>query len=415
MTALGRKWNNMPKKISENKKKLIITDYQNGLLTALSENGEIVELEYEDRGQKSLLGNIYVGRVEQVVKNICAAFISFDRDKVGYYSIRDNKNHVFLNPKKNAVPVPGDLMLVQVARDPVKTKETALTSNFSLTGRYAVLTVGNNQLSVSGKITDEAWKEQCRSSFREYCTNEYGFIIRTNAYGAAPEEIGAELACLAGKYQAIRKNALYLSAYSLVYEAPASYLKNLRDVYDEAMEAIVTDEPSVYRSLTEYWRNEPKLLEKLVWYQDPMLPLKSLYSLYSVTEHALKKKVWLKSGANLVIEPTEALTAIDVNTGKYSGKKDVEETRLAINKEAAKEIAKQLRLRNLSGIIIVDFINMDSGQAAEELMNYFSEQLRRDPVRTCLAGMTNLGLAEVTRKKGKKPLMEQLLSVLQER
>lgn len=414
-TVLDRTFYNMPKKLTENKKKLIITDYQSGLLTALSENGEIVELEYEDGSRKSLLGNIYVGRVEQVVKNISAAFISFARDKVGYYSIHDNKNPVFLNPKKNDIPVPGDLILVQVARDPIRTKETALTSDFSLTGRYAVLTVGNNQLSVSGKITDETWKDWCRSCFREYCTQEYGFIIRTNAYGAPPESIEAELAGLAGKYQALRKNALYQSAHTLVCEAPPSYLKNLRDVYDEAMAEIITDEPSVYQSLAEYWKDEPALLGKLVLYQDSMLPLKNLYSLHSVMEHALRKKVWLKSGANLVIEPTEALTAIDVNTGKYSGKKDVEETRLAINKEAAKEIAKQLRLRNLSGIIIVDFINMDSRQAVEELMGYFSAQLKRDPVRTCLAGMTNLGLAEVTRKKGKKPLMEQLTPVPQER
>ena len=147
-------------------------------------------------------------------------------------------------------------------------------------------------------------------------------------------------------------------------------------------------------------------------YKDPLLPLINLYSLSTVVERALKSKVWLKSGGYLVIEPTEALTVIDVNTGKCVIKKNVEETRQIINKEAAKEIAKQLRIRNISGIIIVDFINMDSEQATNELMAYFSTELRKDPIRTYLAGITNLGLAEVTRKKSRKSFMEQMKSKL---
>ncbi len=389
-------------------KKLIITRYREGILTALSEAGEIIELQYEDESQESILGNIYVGRIEQVVKNIDAAFLSFGDGKTGYYSLKDNKCPCFLNPKKNLVPVQGDLILVQVSKEAVKTKEPTLTSDFSLTGRYAVLTVGNNHMSISGKISDEDWKAACRTACGPYCTETYGFIIRTNAYRVPLAEIITEIEELAALYEKLIKDALYMSARSLLYRAPASYLKNLRDVYQEDLTEIITDEPSIYDQMKSYLENQPDLYRKLVLYEDPMLSLSALYNLSAAAERALKSRVWLKSGGYLVIEPTEALTVIDVNTGKCAVRKNAEETRLAINKEAAKEIAKQLRLRNLSGIIIVDFINMNAEKAEKELLDYFSEELKRDPVRTCLAGITNLGLAEVTRKKGKKPFMEQL-------
>ena len=143
-------------------KKLIITHYQTGILIALFENNEIVELQYEDEKEQSLLGNIYVGRVKQVVKNINAAFLSFGEEQTGYYSLTDNRNPYFLNKKKNNIPVQGDLILVQVSKEPIKTKDATLTSHINLTGKYAVLTVGNSQMSISSKIQDENWKVSCR-------------------------------------------------------------------------------------------------------------------------------------------------------------------------------------------------------------------------------------------------------------
>lgn len=395
--------------LNNNLKKLIITGYKNGLLIALSEHGEIVELQYEEAGQESILGNIYVGRVEQVVKNIDATFLSFADGRMGYYSIKDNKCPYFLNPKTKQTPVQGDLLLVQVAKEAVKTKEPTLSSHISLTGRYAVLTVGNTHMSISGKIQDEEWKAACRNACRPYCTEEYGFIIRTNAYQLPMEEIIAEIAELSRQYEALKKQALYMTARSLVYQAPASHLKNLRDVYQEDLDEIITDDPEIFQEMKDYLKEQPQLQQKLSLYEDKLLSLSSLYSLTMVTERALKSHVWLKSGAYLVIEPTEALTVIDVNTGKCVTRKNAEETKLAINKESAKEIAKQLRLRNLSGIIIVDFINMDSKEAEKELLEYFSHELHKDPVKTYLAGLTNLGLAEVTRKKVKRPFREQLI------
>lgn len=390
-------------------KKLIITGYREGLLIALSEDSEIVELQYEEAGQESILGNIYVGRIEQVVKNIDAAFISFGDGQMGYYSIKDNKSPCFLNPKKNSNPVQGDLILVQVSKEAVKTKEPTLISDISLTGRYAVLTVGNTHLSISGKILDDEWKAECRTACKPYCTEIYGFIIRTNACLVSMEDIIAEILSLRTQYENLKQRAAYMQARSLVYQAPPSYLKNLRDVYQKDLTEIVTDIPDLYGQMQAYLTDQPVLLKKLVLYKDNLISLEHLHSLNNAVERALKSRVWLKSGGYLVIEPTEALTVIDVNTGKCVTKKNAEDTKLAINKEAAREIAKQLRLRNLSGIIIVDFINMESEKAEQELLADFSSELKKDPVKTYLAGMTNLGLAEVTRKKLKKPFREQLI------
>lgn len=391
-------------------KKLIITGYKEGLLIALSEDGEIVELQYEEEGKESILGNIYVGRVEQVVKNINAAFLSFDDGRMGYYSIQDNKSPCFFNPKKTTIPAQGDLLLVQVSKEAVKTKEPTLTSDISLTGKYAVLTVGNTHMSISGKIQDTVWKNQCRANCKEYCTETYGFIIRTNAYQVPMETIIAEISALAEQYEALKRKAGFMQARSLVYKAPATYLKNLRDVYQKDLTQIITDKPDVYSQMQEYMKEQPMMRKKLVFYDDKLISLTSLYNLSAVTERALKSRVWLKSGAYLVIEPTEALTVIDVNTGKCISKKNVEDTRLVINMEAAVEIAKQLRLRNISGIIIVDFINMESEISRQELLAAFSAELQKDPIKTYLAGLTNLGLAEVTRKKIKKPFREQFAS-----
>lgn len=389
-------------------KKLVITEYRTGILTALLENRDVVELQYEDRNQTGILGNIYIGRVEHIVKNINAAFVNFMPGQTGYYSLEDNKNPVFLNPKANNRVLEGDLILVQVSKENMKTKSPTLTSNFNFTGKYAVLTMGNARLSFSGKIKDEGWKQDCREALREFRNDDYGFIIRTNAYEAGIPPLTKEIQELVYLYEKIRRESIHKTALSLIYRAPASYISNIRDVYQEELEEILTDNTELLDEIKNYLSDEPKLLSLLRLYEDSMISLFDLYGLKTVTERALNSRVWMKSGAYLVIEPTEALVVIDVNTGKYVGKRDARDTRFLINLEAAKEIAKQLRLRNLSGIIIVDFINMDSPEEEKALLKAFDTYLKQDPVRTVLSGMTGLGLVELTRKKVKKPFMEQL-------
>ena len=190
---------------------------------------------------------------------------------------------------------------------------------------------------------------------------------------------------------------------------PASWLTALRDTYKEDLSEIVTDDPILHEKIQDYLEQYQKEdLDKLRFYQDPVLPLIKLYSLESALDGALKERVWLKSGGYLIIQPTEALTVIDVNTGKFDGRRQKQDTFLKINLEASKEIARQLRLRNISGIIVIDFINMEDDACRRQLMETFEFELRRDPVKTALIDMTVLELVEVTRKKVRRPLYEQI-------
>lgn len=372
---------------------------------------EAIEFHYEEEN-RNILGNIYVGKVQNVVKNIDAAFIQFTKDSVGYYPIKENKIPFFLNQKqKKSSPIPccGDSMLIQVSKESIKTKAPTLTSHISLTGKYVVLTVGVPYLSFSNKITDYTWKKQCKEQLQKFVTDQYGFIIRTNAQNQDISVMEQELKSLVSLFEKILQESEYRTVYSLVYEAPAAYLSHLRDSYKRDLDGIITDQKDLYEEMKQYLQTyQPEDSSTLSFYEDTLLPLKNLYNLEKQLLRALEEKVYLKSGGYLVIQPTEALVVIDVNTGKFMRKKNIEDTAFFINKEAAKEIAKQLRLRNLSGIIIVDFINMEEEEHQKDLMEVFQRYLKEDPVKTVLEGISRLNLVELTRKKVRKPLKEQI-------
>ncbi len=197
-----------------------------------------------------------------------------------------------------------------------------------------------------------------------------------------------------------------------MYQAPASFLAQIRNAYADRLGEIVTDDPALYAQIDRFLREEqPEDAQKLRLYQDDLLPLKELYGLDKAMADALAKRVWLKSGGYLVIEPTEALVAIDVNTGKYSGKRTKRETIVKINLEAAEEIGRQLRLRELSGIVLVDFIDMEEEEDRACLLDHLRTVVQKDPVKTTVVDMTELGLVELTRKKLRRPLHEQLAAV----
>jgi ribonuclease G len=243
-----------------------------------------------------------------------------------------------------------------------------------------------------------------------YKNSEYGFIVRTNAASIEDNVLKEEAEALIGVYKDTLSHAMYKTPFTCVFKTLPGYLCDIRDSLSEAITEIITDNKDLYDEIASYLGSYQKEdLVKLKFYEDNLLTLSNLYSVNLKLENALKKKVWLKSGGNLVIEPTEALTVVDVNTGKaIYGKRKVQDTFLKLNLEAAEEIAKQIRLRNLSGIIVVDFIDMEEKGAKEELMRFFEEQLRKDPVKTVLVDMTALNLVEVTRKKVRKPLYEQI-------
>lgn len=412
----------------------------------------------------SILGNIYIGRVENVVKNLNAAFVKISPEQNCYLPLEDLKNPIFtkkLSEKKMLVA--GEELLVQVSREALKTKEPAVTTNLNLTGKYAVLTSGNHRLSVSSKLSKDVRRhyqemlmqgtsvlnheqnsvEIIRKQEKiagevawtgtndtETCKNDkkyqYGIIVRTNAAEVADEVVLSEIEGLRQRYEKLVETACHKTCYSLLYQEEPTYLKHLSDLRQDCLEEIVTDDREIFEEIcVKYHIFSDRLMTggsvsvpvneiladdgiKLRYHNDTSISLSALYSVSSSIEDALKERIWLKSGAYLIIQPTEALTVIDVNTGKNVAKKDVQENFLKINKEAAVEIARQLRLRNISGIVVIDFMNLSSADAEAELMSTFRAELKKDPVPTQLIDITKLGLVEVTRKKVRKSLREML-------
>ncbi|MBQ8815079.1 MAG: ribonuclease E/G [Lachnospiraceae bacterium] len=391
--------------------KRIITLYRDGILTAVRENDRFIRFDWEKSESESLIGNIYVGRVNKVVPGIQAAFVDVGDGLTGYYSLTDNKTHIYLSSGKHDRLKEGDLILVQVERDPVKTKMMMLTGRLNLTGRYVALTCGRPGLSFSSRLKVGQYKElkeQIREVLSDFPSDEYALIVRTNAMAVTADVVRDEAFSLLDRLTTIRAEANYRKSGSLMFAVSPAWLQEIRDSRDDELDEIVTDNAQLFEQLSEFVeKNCPTLKERLRLYTDDY-SLHKLYSLETELERALSERVWLKSGGFLVIQPTEAMTVIDVNTGKFTGKKNAEETFLKLNLEAAKEIALQIRLRNLSGIIIVDFIDMKTEESRQELMSYLDSLLSADQIKTTLVDMTKLGLVEITRKKVRRTLAEKL-------
>ncbi len=385
--------------------KLIFTRINERAVTALFEDEQCVQLECGVE-KDTILGNIYIGKVKNVVKNIQAAFVEIAPGMMCYLPLEEARNAVYTSKIPSNRLVAQDELLVQVKKEGIKTKAPGLTADFCLTGQYLILSHGNTRIGLSSKLDSE-----CKKRLREWITpfenTAYGWIVRTNAANVSEELFLAEAAELSRKYETIVKNAAFRTCFSIVMKNDPYCIQILKNMYHKNTEEIITDQSDFYEEIVQYEKLS-KHPCRVSFYQDDLLPLAKLYNLERILENAQKERVWMKSGAYLVIQPTEAMTVIDVNTGKCTAKKDQQETFLKINKEAAAEIARQLRIRNISGIIVVDFINLEQENDRRELMQYLEDFLNRDPVKTTLVDMTRLGLVEITRKKVKKSLSEQL-------
>lgn len=377
------------------------------LADVLYSDGRMTEMSLMSREKDSLLGNIYIGKVKNIVRNIQAAFVEIADGVICYLPLEDVKKPVYSRPKKQEQLVEGDELLVQVNREAVKTKAPSVTTNISLTGKYLVLSTGNPIIGYSSKLKP-AEKERLKTIISRWTLSEVGLIVRTNASEALEEELNIEYQRLLGQYQFLTGPAFHRTVFSCVWKNRPAYLTSILGTRSETLREIVTDNEEVYHQIQAFLQEEmPQDLSKLRLYTDRMLPLKAMYRMDKGLTDALSERVWLKSGAYLVIEQTEALTVIDVNTGKYIGGKNKAETTRKINQEAAVEIARQLRLRNLSGIILVDFVDMEGKDDPAGLLVLMNEQLKQDPMKAAAVDMTALGLMEITRKKQKKTLQEQ--------
>lgn len=390
-------------------KKYIITKYRDKILSCLIDGNLLLSASAQSESAGGL-GSIYIGKVKNVVKNIQAAFVEIADGQLCFLPIGECRQPLLTNRQYDGRILSQDEIVVQLAREPVKTKEAVLTTNLSFAGTYAVVTSEKRHIGYSNKLTKEV-----KSNIKDYLSrhlpsSDYGIVIRTNAgeltdYNILVQEIEA----LRTRCDRLLATAPTRTCFSVLEQAPQPYMTTLQNTYTDSYDEIVTDDAAVYKALLAYMQEQqPEHIGKVRLYEDRLLPLIKLYSIESKLQEALAERVWLKSGGYLMIEPTEALTVIDVNSGKFDGRKDREETFCLINKEAAEEIARQLRLRNLSGIILVDFINMDREEHNRTLMQQLSSLLKKDAVKTEVIDMTPLGLVEITRKKINKTLAEQL-------
>lgn len=400
-------------------KKLIIArmEYQKipCLALAQEEEGRLCSLQIEKDGKRQLLGSIHVGKVQKVLPNIQGAFVEIENRLPCYYPYTRNQHPIYTNEKKTHELKAGDELLVQVTQESIKMKAPCVSSNLSFPGKYLVLTTENRKLGVSAKIPGEK-REELRLVLEEILPDDrdYGVIVRTNAGDARKELIIQEFFKLQTQMKEVMKKGSYSPCFTRIQEGSTPVIQALRDLYWDEMEKIVTDDPLIYDAVCEYQKGlESEKRCQLQMYQDSLLPLYKLYRLEHGLEEALQEKVWLKSGGFLIIQQTEAFVAVDVNSGKHTGKKQVQETYRKINLEAVKEIARQLRLRNLSGMILIDFINMRKYEDRTELLRVMDRFVKSDRVPTSVVDVTALGIMELTRKKEKKSLKEQLQQLSQ--
>lgn len=391
---------------------LLITKQTDRFVTAWAEDGRIRQFQVEPLQEQGILGNVYVGKVRNIVKNINAAFVEFRKGEMGYLSLQSAFCPIHTDSVRhgqNRVLI-GDEIIVQVEKEAVKTKPPTLTGSLEFSGKYVVLTAGEEKVSISRKIKDKEVREELQILLKECCKEkEYGLLARTNSAAVAREELMREIQMLEQRFYELVSDGKHRAQFSCLYQAPPAYLESVKDIYKDRITEVLTDDEEIFNSVSAFMKENS-------WSDAPVVSLwnpergkmDAVYDISRTMEKALQQKVWLKNGAYLIIQPTEALVVIDVNTGKAIGKKDAQKNFLRVNLEAAREIAVQLRLRNLSGIIVVDFIDMTSEDAKKDLLEAFRMELSKDPVPTRLVDMTKLGLIELTRKKVRKPLYEQL-------
>jgi ribonuclease G len=415
-------------------KQLIVNVSDHETRVALLEDGTIVEL-HLDRGDDSdVTGNIYKGKVLRVLPGMQAAFVDIGLNQAAFIYVDDVYNNDFkeyermfqieneepdsedednlepevLKRRRNfqieELISEGQEMLIQVVKSPIGTKGARISSNISLPGRFLVLMPTSDHIGISRRIENEDERERLRSAVRDLRINSYGYIVRTAAEGEPSGKLVSEMSFLDNLWKNIQKKFERAPTPSLLHQEISVSLRAVRDLLIHEVEKVVIDSKATYDAVLSFLDiYMPALKDHVVLYEGTE-PLFDAYNLEGDISRALKRKVWLKSGGYITIEHTEALVAIDVNTGRYVGKHNLEETILETNLEALKEIAYQIRLRDIGGIIIIDFIDMDKKSNQEKVFNALNEALLRDKSKTHVLPMSEMGLIQMTRKRTREPL-----------
>ena len=414
-------------------KQLIINVSEHETRVALLEDGNIAEL-YVDRGDDSnIAGNIYKGKVLRVLPGMQAAFVNIGLNQAAFIYVDDVFHNNFkeyerlfevesetvdddqeIDPalayvKRREFNIEeliceGQEILVQAAKSPMGTKGARISSYISLPGRFLVLMPNSDHIGVSRRIESESERERLKGIVQKLRTENYGYIVRTAAEGEQEEKLAYEMGFLNNLWTNIQKKFENAPAASLLHQELSISLRAVRDLLIQEVEKVVIDSKATYHAILSFLDNYmPSLKDHVIFYEGAE-PVFDAYNLEGDISRALKRKVWLKSGGYILIEHTEALVAIDVNTGRYVGKHNLEETILKTNLEAVKEIAYQIRLRDLGGIIIIDFIDMEKKVNQEKIFTALKEALKKDKSKTHVLPVSEMGLIQMTRKRTREPL-----------
>ncbi len=390
-------------------KRMLVTVGAERTQIAVLEERNLVEHYVTQASEASYVGNIYKGRVQNVLPGMEAAFVDIGKGRNGVlYAGEVNYDEADRDgglPRIEQALKPGQSVLVQVTKDPMGTKGARLTQHLSLAGRYCVLAPGDDMLGISRKLPDDQ-RDRLRKILKGLKPEGFGLIVRTAAESATAEQLQADVERLIERWSKVAEKAEKVKPLESIYAEPQLVLRVIRDVFGPEHTQLVIDDAELADQVRDYLTEvSPEHVAKVVTYEGDG----KLFDAYEVTtqiRRALEKKVWLKSGGYLIIEKTEAMWVIDVNTGKFVGKDNLEETVLRNNIEAAEEIARQLRLRDMGGIIVIDFVDMIVPANRDEVLKRFKRELARDKTKSRVMEISKLGLVQMTRKNVSKGLME---------
>ena len=383
-----------------------VNDFQKR--AAIIEDDRVVEIFNERNDESNIIKNIYKGKVANVLPGMESAFVDIGLEKNSFLYVDDLREfeEKYLNGIVNSnkaieeLLTVGDKVVVQVLSVPRGNKGARVTTNFTIPGKYLVLMPNNDHLAISKKIKDEEERKRLEDIFKEIKPSKMGVIIRTAAEGKSIHHFEREMVYLVKKWEDIERRIKRAKTGEILYNDNDIVTTILRDVLNNTIDELIVDNEQVYLDIIDYINafSESNITTKIKLYEGE----KDIFQEYGVDseiERALKKEVWLDCGGYLVIEKTEALVSIDVNTGKNTGSYNLERTVLNTNLEAAREIPRQLRLRNLSGIIIIDFIDMKLQEDKELVLQQLDAELKRDRIKNNIVHFTDLGLVEMTRKR----------------
>lgn len=398
-------------------KEILVSDDEFETRVALLEDGVLVEFYSERKDEVKILNNIYKGKVNSILPGMQAAFVDIGLDRNAFLHISDlyrtiNEFGEFVNgsPKTRERKSITDLLkqdqeiIVQVDKEPMGMKGPRVTAYITLPGRYLVYMPTLENIGISRKIENDSERRRLKSLIMKLRPDSRGYIVRTAAEGKNEEVFRSEIEFLNDQWQQILHKAERVKAPALLHEDLGLIFRVVRDILTEEVSQLLIDSRESYDKVMSYAEKLlPEMKDRIKLYSDRE-PLFEAYGVEKELRKALRQKIWLKSGGHIVINETEALVSIDVNTGKYVGKEDPSDTILKTNLEAAEEIARQIRLRDLGGIIIIDFIDMEDRRHKREVIKALEENLKRDRSRSNILKFTELGFVEMTRQRSKPSL-----------